>query len=518
MTRLTFAVALAVAALVLASAPAPAQAGVTSKVCGAIGGVTGKACDLLRSPGKALSAGKDLITGHVGSFFNDLFGGGSSGGASSTASTALAITAVVAWAVGGAKLALHETAKLVDQTTRPQLRTAWFSSAYWRMAGIAALLTVPLLFAAAVQALMHSDLALLARATFGYLPLAMIAIGIAAPLTMLLLAATDQLCGLVSAAGGGEGARALKWDGVVVGLAGAAGAPFITFLFASITTAGAIVLWLELAIREAAVYVVVLMLPLAFAALVWPARRVWAVRTVEVLVALILSKFAIVAVLSLGGAALGHDRGVGTILAGTVLVLLSAFAPWAVLRLLPLSELASGAIGSIRPQLASALPDRREQQMSDGGWAQAIASAMRQQADGAATSSGGTRGSSHSDCPRLPDQTDGMRGREVDGAPALDGDERAAAAALDGDGRAVATEAVQAESATNGASAHDEAPDNLPTLDLGIGLFDEEGRYIGPRHEFYSREDFEKAGEVPLSHEPGDDRDPLPPPQDEDPL
>ena len=67
-------------------------------------------------------------------------------------------------------------------------------------------------------------------------------------------------------------------------------------------------LWIELLIREAAVYVIVLMLPLFFAAMVWPARRVWAVRAVEMLVALILSKFAIVAVLSLGGAALGHVR------------------------------------------------------------------------------------------------------------------------------------------------------------------------------------------------------------------
>ena len=61
--------------------------------------------------------------------------------------------------------------------------------------------------------------------------------------------------------------------------------------------------------REAAVYVIVLMLPLVFAAMVWPARRVWAIRAVELLVALILSKFAIVAVLALGGAALGHSVG-----------------------------------------------------------------------------------------------------------------------------------------------------------------------------------------------------------------
>ncbi len=59
-------------------------------------------------------------------------------------------------------------------------------------------------------------------------------------------------------------------------------------------------------IREAAVYVVVLMLPLAFAAFVWPARRIWAIRAVELLIALILSKFAVVAVLSLAGAAYGR--------------------------------------------------------------------------------------------------------------------------------------------------------------------------------------------------------------------
>ena len=99
----------------------------------------------------------------------------------------------------------------------------------------------------------------------------------------------------------------------------------------------AFALWIELLMREAAVYVIVLMLPLAFAAMVWPARRIWAVRAVELLVALILSKFAIVAVLSLGGAAIssGADDGsVAAVMAGAVLILLAAFSPWALLRLL----------------------------------------------------------------------------------------------------------------------------------------------------------------------------------------
>jgi hypothetical protein len=116
----------------------------------------------------------------------------------------------------------------------------------------------------------------------------------------------------------------------------------------------AFALWVELLLREAAVYVIVLMLPLAFAALVWPTRRIWAVRAVEILVALILSKFAIVAVLSLGGAALdagtGHG-GIAQLMAGAVLILLAAFSPWALLRLVPMAEVAAGVAGPLRGEL-----------------------------------------------------------------------------------------------------------------------------------------------------------------------
>ena len=139
--------------------------------------------------------------------------------------------------------------------------------------------------------------------------------------------------------------------------------------------------------RQAAVYVIVLMLPVVFASLVWPARRVWAIRATELLVALILSKFAIVAVLALGGAALSHGlgNGVAALLAGLVLVLLGAFAPWALLRLLPLHELASGAVGTLR---AEARPAIRAGQLSDAiaddgdHWIQNLHSRMSREAEG----------------------------------------------------------------------------------------------------------------------------------------
>ena len=80
-------------------------------------------------------------------------------------------------------------------------------------------------------------------------------------------------------------------------------------------------------------------------------------RAVEILIALILSKFAIVAVLSLGGAAIAASIGhqdVSGLMAGTVLIMLAALSPWALLRFVPLAEVAAGAAAALRGELRSA--------------------------------------------------------------------------------------------------------------------------------------------------------------------
>jgi hypothetical protein len=375
-----------------------AETASASVVCGAVGwvsGLAGKACNVVSHGDQLLSAGKKLATGHVGGAVQTVLGSGGGGG--SKATTALGLAAIGAWVVGGAKAALDGAVKAIGATTRPQLTTTWFSSTYWRMAGIAAVLTLPFLFAAAVQALLRSDLSLLARAAFGYLPLSVLAVSIAAPLTMLLLTACDQMSAIVSSAGARGGVGFLRQLGLVTGgLSLAAHSPFLVFLVGVLMAAGAICLWIEMLAREAAVYIVVLMLPLAFAAMVWPARRVWAVRTAELLVALILSKFAIVAVLALGGAALGRNgaSGAGGMLVGLVLVMLGALAPWALVRLLPLAELASGAAGQLRGELMRHGGRPREKLMvaAEGAdeWVSTVSSAMRRQAEETAANVGGS--------------------------------------------------------------------------------------------------------------------------------
>jgi hypothetical protein len=299
----------------------------------------------------------------------------------------LGLSALGSWVLDGAKAALQETARVIDRTTAPRLQSTWFSSTYWRVAGLGALLTLPFLFAAAIQALLRSDLTLVLRAGFGYLPLALIGVSLAAPLAMLLLAATDEMCSVVARAGEGGGVHFLQQTGIaMVGLTGLSGSPFLAFAIGLFTLGAALALAVEMLVREAAVYVVLLMLPLAFAGLVWPARRVWAIRLVELLVALILSKFPIVAVLSLAGAAYGSSGSpsVTRLLMAMALLMLSTFAPWAMLRLLPFTELAAGAAGALRAELPSLPRPRDLTPVADGAAArvEALAARLRHQHDG----------------------------------------------------------------------------------------------------------------------------------------
>jgi hypothetical protein len=279
-------------------------------------------------------------------------GGLVSGAAGSAAG--LVLQGISSWVLNGTKGALEEVASAIGAATAPNLNSTWFSSTYWRVAALAAMLTIPFLCAAAVQAVARADLSLLARVTFGYLPLSILGVSLAAPLTMLLLAATDQMSAAVSASAATGGARFLDHAAEVAGALGTAagGSPFFAVVVGLLALMAAMALAIELLVRAAAVYVVVLMLPLAFAALVWPARRVWAVRLVELLASLILSKFVIVAVLSLASAAFTTGTpGIGELLVAMSLILLSTFAPWALMRILPFTELASGAAGILRNEL-----------------------------------------------------------------------------------------------------------------------------------------------------------------------
>ena len=89
----------------------------------------------------------------------------------------------------------------------------------------------------------------------------------------------------------------------------------------------------------------------------WPAISHWCRRLVETVVALVLSKFVIVAVLSLAVGALGAgDGSVSAGSAGGALLLLAAFAPFTLLRLVPMVEVGAPPTSSRGPATGSSTP------------------------------------------------------------------------------------------------------------------------------------------------------------------
>ena len=509
----------------------PASAGLLSTACGVAGifsGIAGKVCGVASGP--------------VGKVVGKLVGGGSS-----AASKVAGVAALVAFSISvlaAGRQILRFTASLIDQTTTPQLRSTWFSSTYWRMTGIAALLTLPFLFAAVIQSLMRSDLTLVMRAAFGYLPLAALATAIAAPVTMLLLAGSDEMSAIITAAATGS-SRALAPGTEISGILNSVKGPvFYVFFVGVLVTCGAFVLWLELVIREAAVYVIVLMLPLAFAAMVWPARRVWAVRSVELLIALILSKFAIIAVLALGGGALSQidHLGAASAMAGVALLTLAGLMPWALIRLLPLAEVASGTVGAGTRDLHNRLGRNSEQMYppseeksskadakgdapADGGYAGDVTTRMREAHDEAAGGAGRgdeASGERHADAGSAAPSTNGQSAGAAETPSAAGAAGAAVTAGAPGVPAGVTPNTPQAP---GGASVNGSAGD-VGTADVATSPSD--GRAPGPGWApFFQMDDDElpwldgdELSRLPSERVEGEDHNPLPehqPPPDPQP-
>ena len=272
---------------------------------------------------------------------------------------------VTTWVTNAAVWVTGKVGDLVNTTTSPDLTAGWFQGEYQTMISVAGLLALLMLMLAVIQALIHQDIWLLARAALGYLPMAFILAGVAIAATGLLVAITDNISQTVVHSLGTQQSDNLLQavgDAYTNALNTSSGIPlFGVFLGAIILAIGAFVLWLEMIIRDAAIYIGVFFLPLTFVAMIWPAAGRWARRLVELLVAIILAKFVIVAILTLASAAIantnliqGNGNTFEQMIAGSALLVLAAWSPFALLRLLPMMEVAAAGIASQRSSLTAA--------------------------------------------------------------------------------------------------------------------------------------------------------------------
>src|SRR3954471_2571293 len=256
-----------------------------------------------------------------------------------------ALNQLTEWMTDAATWTTKQIATGIQKTSTPELKASWYEERFGSMValglGLAALVTMMALASAAIR----RDPDALGATVYGMLR-AGLGTGLVLVLTVLAVGVADEISNAIAGETMGKGA-ARFWNDVgdawgkdnFAGFGSAA----IAFLFAFIQVIAALLVWIEMLLRSAAIYIAVLFLPAALAASIWPPLREWESRLVKVLFVLIAMKPVIITVLSLAGhaaaaAITGEVRGdIGVLLSAIVIFGLAACVPWALMTLVSMS-------------------------------------------------------------------------------------------------------------------------------------------------------------------------------------
>jgi hypothetical protein len=222
---------------------------------------------------------------------------------------------------------------LLNETGRASVLSTAVRQQYDVVVRIAPLLALVGLLAVTVVAVVQNDLVGLVRRTTLYLPVAVVGTLLAPQLAALILRLADALSGAVSSG------AASNFDHLATFMSKTPAVPaFGIFLLQLISVVAAVVLWIELIVRNVVLCLLLCCVPLVAAASTWaPARRL-TLRLIESYVAVALSKVVVVLALSLGLSTLTHANGTTTLLTAAATLAMASLTPFVVLRLIPLVE------------------------------------------------------------------------------------------------------------------------------------------------------------------------------------
>lgn len=250
------------------------------------------------------------------------------------------LQAISQWWQATAAWCLQLVAGLITTSTTPPVGARWFGAETLVLLRVAAPVALLALVGAAWFAVARGDLGVIVRTVLLRLPVAVLLAAAGAGLVAVALRATDALCAAI-ASGSGDSLRALLVE-MAAEVATGGAVPFaVAGLVAFVCVLGALAVWLELVLRAAAITTLTAALPLVLAAALWPPGIAWARRVGEALGGLIVAKALVVLVLVVGLQALASSTGAAGLLTGAAMLLLAAFAPYAVLRLVPVAEAAA---------------------------------------------------------------------------------------------------------------------------------------------------------------------------------
>lgn len=312
---------------------------ICSDVALGVGTVTdGAKCVILKDCGSIIPGGGP--TKILGDVATDVVGGVASG----VGETVLDATAT--WIGKGTAWLAERIFKSIQKSTTPKVNAAWFKAQYQVMMYLAALVAVFTLLLAGLRGVRQGKAGAFVKAAFAELPVAFLITGGAIAVTQALLIATDALtAGLTSHFGTDIGSMVtdvIKFSGKAQGAAGAAGPAVpaaVALLMSLLAGLGALMVWFELIVREAALYIALLFLPIGMMADIHPGVGNLKGKVLGLLGLIIGSKFVICFVFAFGAYAMAHagqGDGVTQVFAGAITMLLAAVAPMVILKIINL--------------------------------------------------------------------------------------------------------------------------------------------------------------------------------------
>ena len=251
---------------------------------------------------------------------------------------------------------------IMDRTTSPSLTSEWFSGSagapYLTAIGVATGLVAIFLMLALIQGVLQGRPMELVKRMFRDTPAAVAGILFTVGFAQVAIDVSDAISNGIWELTRDKAVNAV--DGLLIVSTTIPAESFLAPLVLLVGMLGMLMLWIVLFVREALIYLVVALAPLAWAASVWPALASVKRRTLELLAGLIVSKIAIAMALAVGLGALGGvgatgqpgdgvvDNGLAefsTLVTGIIVFSLAAFMPFLVIKLVPIVEAAVIAQG-----------------------------------------------------------------------------------------------------------------------------------------------------------------------------
>ncbi len=321
--------------------------------------------------------------------------GGLIGGAAEAAGEAV-LDLVVSFVFGLIADAVASVTKSIvsamDSTTAVDLGGGFFpelTPIRQTVLGMSMALLLAFFLASIIRALAAGEPGAIIRAALVDVPAAILLMLVSVTVAWILIRIVDEASLAVT---GDVGEAMGEFSASLIAVEALTGAGLLGIIFGLLFIIGAILVWLQLLVRSALIYILVVMAPLGFATRAHPATRQIARRTIEMGVALILSKFAVAVAFGVGATAIESSNGVADgegvdvtgMMTGVAVMLMAAFMPWVIWKAIPFVEAATAAAGVERSPVRAAV----------AGTSMAVAASVgvTKLAGGGAAAGGGTSG------------------------------------------------------------------------------------------------------------------------------